>query len=75
MAYWHTGPTRRTLAPHAYAPSMEPRMEHTVRIGPFDVGPRPGEGGMDTVYRGEHRNTGVPIAIEVIWRQADGDAR
>ena len=44
-------------------------------LGPFDVGPRLGEGGMGTVYRGEHRTTGVPVAVKVIRREADPDAR
>jgi serine/threonine protein kinase len=50
-------------------------MDDPLHIGPFALGDRLGEGGMGAVYRGEHRSTGVPVALKVIRRAADGEAR
>ena len=45
-------------------------MTDPVQLGPFDVGERLGEGGMGVVDRGEHRSTGMPVAIKVIRGEA-----
>jgi serine/threonine protein kinase/tetratricopeptide (TPR) repeat protein len=46
-------------------------MNDSPHLGPFVVGERIGEGGMGSVYRGEHRETGVPVAIKVARRAVD----
>ena len=50
-------------------------MKETTRLGPFAVERQIGRGGMGRGYRGSHRETGVPVAIEVIHREAGGGAR
>jgi eukaryotic-like serine/threonine-protein kinase len=37
-----------------------------VRVGPFEVDKRIGQGGMGQVWRGVHREQGVPVAVKVI---------
>ncbi len=49
--------------------------DETIQLGAFDVGRRLGQGGMASVYEGEHRATGVPVAIKVIRREADPETR
>lgn len=41
-------------------------MNTSAHIGPFALADRIGEGGMGTIYRGVHRNTGVSVAVKVI---------
>ncbi len=50
-------------------------MNAPARLGPFTLETRIGEGGMGTVYRGDHRTTDVSVAIKVIRRIADREDR
>ena len=49
-------------------------MRDVVQLGPFSVGEQVGIGGMGSVFRGIHRETGVPVAIKVIHRATDQKA-
>ena len=46
-------------------------MNDSPHLGPFVVDGRLGEGGMGSVYRGEHRETGVSVAIKIARRAVD----
>ncbi|MFB6372957.1 MAG: serine/threonine-protein kinase, partial [Bradymonadaceae bacterium] len=50
-------------------------MNDPIHLGPFTVGDQIGEGGMGAVYRGTHRETGVPVALKVIRHAAEGRVR
>lgn len=50
-------------------------MDVRTQLGPFAVGERIGEGGMGVVYRGRHRERDVPVALKVIRKTGDRDAR
>lgn len=49
--------------------------EGAVDIGPFMVDEQIGRGGMGTVFRGEHRELGVPVAVKVLTESTDADQR
>ncbi|TVQ98693.1 MAG: hypothetical protein EA398_13215 [Deltaproteobacteria bacterium] len=38
----------------------------SLMLGPFEIDRRIGQGGMGAIYRGQHRDSGTPIAIKVI---------
>lgn len=46
-------------------------MNDSPHLGPFVVDGRLGEGGMGSVYRAEHRETGVSVAIKIARRAVD----
>lgn len=46
-----------------------------VPLGPFDLHAPLGHGGMGVVWKGVHRDTGVPVAVKVITRAALLDDR
>lgn len=46
-----------------------------LQLGSFEVYDEIGAGGMGAVYRGEHRETGVPVAVKVVKRMAGEEAR
>lgn len=50
-------------------------MSCAVELGPFSMGEQIGEGGMGSVWSGNHRETGIPVAIKVIRSAADARAR
>ncbi|MFB6351895.1 MAG: serine/threonine-protein kinase, partial [Bradymonadaceae bacterium] len=50
-------------------------MNNGVQLGPFSVEEQIGEGGMGTIYRGSHRETGVPVAIKAIRGGTDEGTR
>ncbi len=47
----------------------------TIRLGPFALEERLGEGGMGAVHRGRHRRTGLEVALKVIRGETDEGAR
>jgi serine/threonine protein kinase/tetratricopeptide (TPR) repeat protein len=46
-----------------------------LQLGSFEVHDEIGAGGMGAVYRGEHRETEVPVAVKVVKRMAGEGAR
>ncbi|MFB6350813.1 MAG: serine/threonine-protein kinase, partial [Bradymonadaceae bacterium] len=46
-------------------------MRESVSLGAFSVSDQIGRGGMGTVYRGKHRETGLPVAIKVVRGMTD----
>ncbi|MEQ1504883.1 MAG: protein kinase, partial [Myxococcota bacterium] len=45
-----------------------------MRVGPFDLAQPIGRGGTGVVWRGMHRDTGVPVAVKVLSRHLSRDA-
>ncbi len=45
-----------------------------VPLGPFQISELLGQGGMGSVWRGEHTKQGVPVAIKVLTDTSTRDA-
>lgn len=47
----------------------------TLPLGPFDVSEPVGRGGMGSVWRGVHRDSGLPVAVKVLHKSALRDGK
>lgn len=47
--------------------------ETRLPLGPFDLLEPVGHGGMGVVWRGVHRESGVPVAVKVINKASGGE--
>ncbi len=50
-------------------------MSESVHLEPFELGEQIGKGGMASVYRGRHRETGVEVALKVLARSVGEETR
>ena len=50
-------------------------MEEAIALGPFEVGPCIGQGGMGKVFEAVHTGTGTPVAVKVIAGGGKTDSR
>lgn len=73
----HQHPARSVQAALAYDEPMSRSHDAPILLGPFEVGPELGRGGIGRVYRAVHPRSGVAVAVKVLLDHGDqvGNAR